>query len=741
MQQAWQQAPAVGGSAPAWQQAPAIEAPAPAAPARRPAPARPQAAPRVPSPGVAPAPAPTLGDSGLTRDEIYAAQRAQGFTDDEIAAYIAQMFPGVSADAPAAPSATLNQRTPENYYPDSAATLARPGADYTGPGSSEASPFVLREVAPGSEEDFAQRRAAANLTRGMYVQQPDGSIGRMTGDAYTNENAANDQGMGGVTTRERNLGDQARAFGMAAAEQIPFLDEAVVGAAGLISGRGYSDVRDSYQALQAIDNQTNRGQRIAGGLVGAGATMVAPGVGRAGNFIRAGAGGLNQTARAALVGAGAGGLFGAGAAEGGFQDRVEGGLLGAGVGAATGGILDASGQSLIAAAQRRAAAGPSPARQLSRQGIDLTPGQAAGGVLRRIEDGLTSVPILGDAIRGAQRRGLATFDNAATNAALEPIGVNLADTAGRQGVRAADDAISAAYTNALQGTTFDLDTVAQTALTQARRPARITGDMRRNLNAILDSTLEPLTAGPVTGATWKEVDSQLAASIRAADRASANAPEQRILRDRLQEARDAVGAAMERADPMAFADVRAADRAAAQYRLVRKATADVAAAGRGAVASPATLNRAVVSAAGERQAARGEGLLQGLTDNAMEVMPSTVPDSGSPLRGLLSLGTLGAGGVVGLGASAPSVATGIAGLGLLSTAYGPTGQRIFNAIYRSTDRQAANSALGELARLASQNPGLQGQYEAAARHVLEFFGNPSRAQAPEAAGLRTPTSR
>jgi hypothetical protein len=804
---------------------------------------------------MAPAPTSTLGDSGLTRDEIYAAQSAQGFTDDEIAANIAQMFPEMGGVAPVNPAADLNQRIPENYYPDSAAALARPGPAYTGPGSSADNPFILQNVEPGSEEDFAQRRAAANLTQGMFVQQPDGSVGRMTGDAYTNENAANDQGMGGVTTRERNLGDQSRAFAMAAAEQIPFLDEAAVGAAGLISGRGYSDVRDSYQALQAIDNQTNRGQRIAGGLAGAGATMVAPGVGQAGNFIRAGAGGLNQTARAALVGAGAGGLFGAGAAEGGLQDRVEGGLLGAGVGAATGGLLDAGGQSLIASAQRRAAAGPSPARQLSRQGVDLTPGQAAGGVLRRVEDGLTSVPILGDAIRGAQRRGLGTFDNAATNAALEPIGVNLADTAGRQGVRAADDAIGAAYTRALDGTTVALDDTATAALANARRSERLTPEISRNLNSILDnalarftddaadelpktyyhgspngnissfdevrgggnfgeglyvtrnadrageyagqagrvypvrlrgrvldlttpegraifearprgiSTREALSADydlirapgetvvlnpnavrmadaprAIPGDVWKQVDSELAAAIRAADRASANAPEQRILRDRLQEARDAVGGAFERADPMAFADVRAADRASAQYRLVRKASADAASAGRGGDASPATLNRAVVAAGGERQAARGESLLQDLTDNAMQVMPSTVPDSGTALRGLLSLGGIG-GGATAVGANPVVVGGSIGALGLLSTAYGPTGQRIFNAIYRSTDRQAANSALGELARLASQNPGLQGQYEAAARHVLESFGNPSPAQAPEATGLLSPTSR
>lgn len=724
MQQAWQQAPAVGGAAPAWQQAPAVAA-APS-PARQ---LRPQAA--RPAAPMAAQSAP-LNDLGITDEEERAALMAQGYTPDEVASFMDD--PGMIPAQPADPLADINIHRPENVDYEAAARLNE--SAYTGPGSSEANPFLLRE----NDDTPEYRDALQSLSRGMYVQTPEG-VRRLSGDPYINENVdPNDTRVGQAVLREENLADQSRAFAMATAEQIPFLDEAIKGAAGAISGRGYSDVSQSWNAVESIDNQVNRGQRIAGGIAGAGATMFAPGVGQAGSFIRAGAGGLNQTARAALVGGGAGGLFGAANAEGGLDERIEGGLLGAGVGAATGGLLDAGGQGLIARQAQRAAAGPSPARRLSRQGVDLTPGQAAGGVMRRVEDGLTSVPILGDAIRGAQRRGLGTFDNVATNTALEPIGVNIADSAGRQGVRAADDAISGAYNSALQGTTFDLDAAAQTALTQARRPSRITADMRRNLNAILDSTLEPLSAGPVTGAVWKEVDSQLAASIRAADRAAANAPEQRILRDRLQEAREAVGAAMERADPMAFADVRAADRASAQYRLVRKASADVASAGRGGDASPATLNRAVVAAGGERQAARGESLLQDLTDDAMQVLPSTVPDSGTALRGLLSVGGIG-GGAAAAGANPVVIGGSIAGLGLLSTAYGPTGQRIFNAIYRSTDRQAASSALGELARLASQNPALQGQYEAASRHVLESVGRPSQAPEPRATGLLTPTSR
>lgn len=631
----------------------------------------------------------------------------------------------------------LNIHRPEQWDPAAAAEAGyRPDA-YTGPGSSQDNPFVVREDASPEYNEQLQ-----NLRRGMWVTTPDG-VKQLTGDAHIRSDNTGDTAVGQARFHETNAGDDARAFAMAAAEQVPFLDEAAVGAAGLINGDGYSATRDSYRAAQDMDNQTSRGYRIAGGLAGAAGMMVAPGVGQAGSYIKAGTTALNQTARAAAVGGGSGLLFGAANTDGGLEDRAVGGLLGLGVGAATGGLLDAGGQSAIRSAERRFAAGPSPQRRLSRQGVDLTPGQAAGGLLRRIEDGMTSVPILGDAIRGAQRRGLGTFDNVATNTALEPIGVNLADTAGRAGVRSADDAIGSAYRRGLDGTEFGLglDYGADASIARALRSDRITPDMRRSLTAVVDNLLQPLRGGNVAGEVWKEADSQIAAAVRAADKASSSAPEQRILRDRLQEVRDAVGSAMQRANPDAYTATRAADRASAQYRLVRKASADVASAGRGGDASPATLNRAVVAAGGERQAARGESLLQDLTDDAMQVLPSTVPDSGSALRGLLSLGTLGAGGIVGLGADAASVGAGIGLLGASSTLYGPTAQKLFNAIYRSTDPQTARSALGELQRLASQNPALQGQYEAAARHVLEAFETPSPAQEPRVAGLPSPSGR
>lgn len=489
--------------------------------------------------------------------------------------------------------------------------------------------------------------------------------------------------------------------------------------------------RDNLSQLAHDDPLGSIGMQMAGGLL-------TPGLKGTGDWI-SGATGAERMGRAAVVTGAYGAIAGAAdSEEADLGSRLQSGLLGGAVGAATGGLLDAGMQRASAGAARRFAE-PSAARRLSRQGVDLTPGQMAGGTLRRIEDGLTSLPIMGDSIRNAQRRGLETFDNVATNTAIEPIGVRIADTGGRQGVRSADDAISQAYNDALQGVVVARDATADAALANARRADRITPDMHRNLNAILDNTLAAFDGGPVDGQAWKEVDSQLAAAIRAADKASASAPEQRILRDRLTEAREAVAGMLERTDPDALAAVRQADRASAQYRLVRKASADVASAGRGGNASPATLNRAVVGAGGERRAARGESLLQDLTDDAMQVMPSTVPDSGTPFRGLLS--ALGVGTAATVGGFDPLYAALIGG-GLVGggAAYGPTAQRIANGIYRATDRRSAFSALAELERFAGRNPALQPYYQAAVEHVQGAFGNRERGQEPAATGLLSPTA-
>lgn len=494
-------------------------------------------------------------------------------------------------------------------------------------------------------------------------------------------------------------------------------------------------VRDRESALMAEDPTGTFAAQFAGGLL-------TPGLKGTGDFIAAGTG-ANRIARAAAVSGGYGAASGIMGAEGNLIERAPEGLLSAAIAAPTGGLLDSALTRETSRLATRNAAGPSAARRLSRQGVELTPGQAAGGAWRRIEDGLTSIPFMGDSIKRAQRDGLLSFDNVATNTALEPIGGGLLDTAGRQGVRNADSLISNAYTTALEGASASADDVFEQAVTNAVRPDGLPESILTNLNAVVDDVLTPLRNGALDGQTWKQVDSQLAADIRAADRAAANAPEQRLLRDRLQEVRTAYRDLFGRVNgDDALNSVNSADRASAQYRLVRDASADVASAGRGGNSSPATLNRAVVASAGKRQAARGEGLLQDLTDDAMEVLPSTVPDSGTPLRGLLTAVGAG-GGATMIGANPAAVVAGVAGLAAGSAAYSRPAIRLFNQVYRALDAGDAGRAttvLAEIEKLAGRHPALKPYYEAAVLHVLGGSQNQSPDTAPAGGGLLSPTA-
>ena len=277
------------------------------------------------------------------RAEVMAAMEAQS-QDTPDGSVNGSARPGSGGDA------RPNVHRPENYYPDSAAAIAgRP--PYTGPGSSRENPFVVDPENMSPEYN----QTLQNLSKGTWIMGPDGPA-QMSGDAYINETpGANDPATGQARFHQSNIGDKSRAFAMAAAEQVPGLDEAAVGAAGLISGRGYSETRDSYQALQDIDNQSNRGYRIAGGLAAAAGTMAIPGgaLARGANVAQA-ARGAGVVGRLASFGArnaprvaggvATGALYGAGSGEGGLEERagsaLQGGALGGVLGPAAGAVVE-----------------------------------------------------------------------------------------------------------------------------------------------------------------------------------------------------------------------------------------------------------------------------------------------------------------------------------------------------------------------------------------------------------------
>jgi hypothetical protein len=74
--------------------------------------------------------------------------------------------------------------------------------------------------------------------------------------------------------------------------------------------------------------------------------------------------------------------------------------------------------------------------ELLGEGVPMTPGQIIGGMAKRIEDKAVSLPVVGDAIIGAQRRSVEGFNRAALNRVLKPIGEK-ATKIGREGLEAA----------------------------------------------------------------------------------------------------------------------------------------------------------------------------------------------------------------------------------------------------------------------------------------------------------------
>lgn len=89
--------------------------------------------------------------------------------------------------------------------------------------------------------------------------------------------------------------------------------------------------------------------------------------------------------------------------------------------AAMGGIGGAAGAKASQLFSKAAPAAVSPnVRTLTDEGIVLTPGQNAGGVIKAMEDKATSIPIVGDVINAARKRGLTEFNAAAIERAKLP---------------------------------------------------------------------------------------------------------------------------------------------------------------------------------------------------------------------------------------------------------------------------------------------------------------------------------
>ena len=689
------QAPAASQAAPGapWERYQAPAAQQRTAPAPRPAQQRQQAAPM---PSAAP-----LNELGITDAEERDALIYQGYTPEEADRvmqenYVARAGPvvgyGVTREEELGPQDTPESLRAQGYELD--------------PATNRWARVVGRQQAPGAPAPLLPKvgeLAARNAAEAQMAESEGGlgdriralSSGMSFGLSDELERALVEAQISGENINRRIFG-----------EEIPFTASQY--------GSAYEDLaRDRANRFAQERPLQNFALQMAGGAV-------APGMLPAGGYIAGGATGGARAGRAAAVGAGIGGATGFGTAEGGLADRLESGAIGAGVGALTG----VAGQRVVDRFARGAVgADTTAARQLSREGVQLTPGQMlqemplVGGFIRGTEDRLAGMPLIGDAIQGARTRGLETANMAAAQRGLTPIGETIPSkiAPGYEAVEYVQDRLGQAYGDILSRVSPTVDAPLQTGIAQilADAPASMGQARAEQLAEILSSrvmrNVDPAT-GAISGQEFKRIETVLGQQQRELARALDG--DQRALGQALGDIRGEFRDALARQYPAEAPRLQQINTGYANLVRVEDAAGSAGAISREGVFTPTQLANAVRRNTGSRsQRGAGTGLMRDLATNMGEVLPSTVPDSGT--AGRAGLAALLAGGYYLKPEIAIPVIAGVA-------PYTKIGQGLINWIYRSTDPEQARPALAEMARLAQQNPELQQYYAQAAEHVARL---------------------
>lgn len=298
------------------------------------------------------------------------------------------------------------------------------------------------------------------------------------------------------------------------------------------------------------------------------------------------------------------------------------------------------------------------AQKLREAGVEnLTPGQAFGGIVQRMEQGLSSVPWLGDFVSGAQMRNIKDFDRAVYNEVLSKINKKVPSSLdGYDAFKFADDQISSAYKNLVpklslpqtvitgknpQGGLQTLDDQISSILNTYKQdlPSK-TPDYVSNV--IDNYYFKKIAKGDLSGEDLKYLESII--SKQAYKYGKSTDATQNAAADTFRMIQAALRDAVEIANPQYRGELQPINQAFGELQIIKKATASTAA--EDGVFSPKQLSVAVKAGDPTKgsQVARGEARLQDLAEAGVSSLGSKVPDSGTPFRAAMGAGALGAAG-------------------------------------------------------------------------------------------------
>lgn len=379
--------------------------------------------------------------------------------------------------------------------------------------------------------------------------------------------------------------------------------------------------------------ETITGGVVAGGLTGAGSNMLAPVTDPNADY-------WAEKAKQATIG----GMFGA----------------------VTGGSMTAIGKSIA----------PSPnaeVQNLMKRGITPTAGQIMGGGANKIEERMSSVPFLGDMVRGGRGRAMEDFNRAAINDVLSAIGKQGSGKIGREGIQEAEDMLGAEYDRLLPNLTFQADQQFVDDVVNLRQMASFLPEKEfAQFEKVLQQKIGPKLGpgGTMDGQTFKGVESELtrlAKQYKKDPSADANQ-----LGDSIGEILTSMRGNLERNNPMFTDQLSAVNLGWAKFKRIQRASTMQNRENPGVFSAPQLQSavKALDKSKDHGAFARGNALMQGLSEDATKVLGDKVPNSGTPER-LLAVMAAG-------GAWDPMT---LIGTGALSLPYTKAGQDVIAQIF------------------------------------------------------------
>lgn len=321
------------------------------------------------------------------------------------------------------------------------------------------------------------------------------------------------------------------------------------------------------------------------------------------------------------------------------------------VATAVGGVLGAGGQKVGEPISRATAA---LGRELSSKlrVSKLTPGQMLGGYGSKVEQALTSVPIMGGGVEKARRASVEAFPAMMYNRALKPMGKSIPkDLDARKAFNRTKSIITREYDEVLEGVDVPfgdeaLDRLEAVVARAKQNLGEVGKDQATDFeNLVLNRVIK--AAGDnqdvLAGKELKKISSQIKKKM-----AEAIKKNEFDLADAYSDMDAALLSLFADQAPSMATRLKKLDRAYSNYVPLRRA----AAMADESAFTPAEALRAVraeekrLGATGQGALAAGEGRMQPLMEISKRVLGATLPDSGTAMRtNILGL----AGGLTGLG--------------------------------------------------------------------------------------------